>query len=657
MAAEKIKRLKVSKASRLKLQEYLTRLLDHSKNQNTDLRNRLDAIDYAYTRYQAAMAEGNKAGIDKYGNTPCNAGPVNIITPVVLSQTQSMVAYWSEVFLSGYPIFPVVSNPAHKDQAESLEGIVQDHLVLSESIPELQLLLQNAARYNLWAVETAWEPIKTYKPFTDIADLAGDNTESKEIISKINVVRNLNLRNLHYDSRVPLHKVDSLGEYVGYTDVFTRMSLKDLLNSLSSDGTLVSFDAVNKALTSAMDSEDYNEDPLLNSYVSNTGKNRTDWDAYGGWSTPSQGGANRVPTNTTGTYLVHKFYLRLVPSDFGLDMAAPNSVHTILVRMVNRDTIISVEEFTGAMGRFGIVMGPAIEDGLDIQTQSYAEMAMPIQSASTSLLNIRFAGARRAIMDRGLYNPDMIRPSDINSPFPEAKIPIKPNQLTENSMDQAYRPMPFDSRGTETVLQDAMLIQDMSREHSGMNSATRGQFQKGNRTMAEFDTIMGNAENRMRLPALVLEYRCFSKIKEQLKLNILQYGTDTVVISPRNGKELAVNIQELQELRMQFEMADGYTPKSKMASTDYLVTLLQLIMNSPQLQQVYGNQMAGMFAHLAQLGGVRGLQQYADAALQEFQTSMEMQMQMQQLMQQLQQAMAQQGQPTQQPPVEGEVQQ
>ena len=144
----------------------------------------------------------------------------------------------------------------------------------------------------------------------------------------------------------------------------------------------------------------------------------------------------------------------------------------------------------------------------------------------------------------------------------------------------------------------------------------------------------------MRLSAMMLEYRMFTTLKEQIKLNILQFGESTQVISPRNGKPLEVNIEELQKVRLQFELADGYTPKSKMANTDLLTAMMQLIGNSPFLAQVYGARLPGMLAHLAQLGGLRGFDQYAEAAVPEYQSMMALQQQIQQLMAQLQQNQA-----------------
>ena len=42
---------------------------------------------------------------------------------------------------------------------------------------------------------------------------------------------------------------------------------------------------------------------------------------------------------------------------------------------------------------------------------------------------------------------------------------------------------------------------------------------------------MGGSDNRLRLPALTLEYQFFVPLKEMLKFNIYQYGEDAIVTS------------------------------------------------------------------------------------------------------------------------------
>ena len=135
---------------------------------------------------------------------------------------------------------------------------------------------------------------------------------------------------------------------------------------------------------------------------------------------------------------------------------------------------------------------------------------------------------------------------------------------------------------------------------------------------------MSGADARLRLPALTLEAQVFAPLKEILKLNIFQYGSDTHTVSQRSGKEFFVKIEKLRDLVLSFRVADGYTPKSKLASTDSLIQLMQMIGQSQALQQSFGPMLPGMFSHLAQLLGVRGLEEYTPSQEQAMQNQQQM---------------------------------
>jgi hypothetical protein len=122
---------------------------------------------------------------------------------------------------------------------------------------------------------------------------------------------------------------------------------------------------------------------------------------------------------------------------------------------------------------------------------------------------------------------------------------------------------------------------------------------------------MGGADARLRMPALTLEYQVFMPLKYMIKLNIFQYGEDAEVISQKDGNQITVKLNELRDKVLSFKVADGYTPKSKLAGTDSLASLMQMLTQSAPLQQAYGPMLPSMFAHLAQLMGVKGLEEYS----------------------------------------------
>ena len=299
-----------------------------------------------------------------------------------------------------------------------------------------------------------------------------------------------------------------------------------------------------------------------------------------------------------------------MPADFGITAPQPNTPQIWKFVIIDNKWMVQAERIISAYDYLPILFGQPLEDGLGYQTQSIAEGAIPFQKASNTLFNIRFAAARRAVSDRALYIPDMIKPSDINAKTPAPKIPVAISALSNKGLEDAYKQIPFDMRGTETTIQDASTIVAFSKELHGTNAPRQGQFQKGNKSVQEWNDTMGGSDGRMRLPALSLEHQVFSPMKSMMTLNIFQYGEDTIATSQATGKQLDIKIDELRKVVLSFKIADGYTPKSKIASTEVLLAGMNMLQQSPILQQALGTSLPSMFLQFLSLSGLKGFEQF-----------------------------------------------
>ena len=589
------KGLKIPKTAQQKLVAYANQILAVAPSR-TEMYTKMEAIDTAYARYQAGSAEaGSSTCGDMFQRD-------KIVAPIVVSQVDSLVGYLSEVFLAGYPIFPVVSTPAKRQKAEQLESLIDDHAMLGGYARQLLMFLRDAVKYNLGAIEADWDSLEQF----DIAnDWRKDSPKLNKTSRYITAVRRLDLYNTVWDDNVLPADVAEKGDYAGYLEIISRTQLKRLCNKLT------------------VAEEAYNVQEVLNDrYLASSGKfvahpaisesitarrpsSHVDWDAWFG-DTPST-------RKSYGSGEAEKFtlYARIIPSEFGIIGPSPNTPQIWKLVIINGKYLLSARRIISAYDRLPILFGQPLEDGFGLQTQSVAEGQVPIQEAATTLFNMRFAAARRAVSDRALFNPNMIRKEDINSAAPAPKIPVAINPLNKESFADAYQQIPFDLRGTETAFQDAAVLVDFSKQLSGLNSPQQGQFQKGNKSVQEWNDTMGGSDSRLRLPALCLEYQVFMWLKFIIVLNIYQYGEDAVVVSQRSGESITIKMDELRKEVLSFKMADGYSPKSKLASTEMLVNGMTMLMNSPILQQSYGAMLPQMFAHMMQLGGVRGLEEYA----------------------------------------------
>jgi hypothetical protein len=581
--------------------------------QFNDIRNKFDRIDIAYARYQANKGATEADGVDAPASDVCCDvfAADDVIPPIVISQVDSYVAYLSEVYLSGSPIFPVVSEPSKRLYAEQLEALIDDHSSLGAYPRELLMFIRDSAKYNFAALECKWDAINQFSISDDIRDAS---QKLKKAPKKYNKLKRLNPRNVIWDWSLPPGDVSRDGDYAGYVERLSRTRLKRLFNQWNDEGKLYSKNveaclwSSNGAVLGA--TQAFTEDPPISDYKQISTKNNSaspDWDV---WFEPEKGSRRRGPVTTGAMYECLRIYARIMPADFGITAPAPNTPQIWEFYVVNNQFVMYAERVVSAYDYLPILFGQPLEDGLGYQTQSIAEGAIPFQKAAATLYNIRFSAARRAVSDRALYIPDMIKPSDVNSAIASPKIPVNISVLSQKGIQDAYHQIPFDMRGTETTLQDAALIASFAERLSGVNAPRQGMFQKGNKSVREWDDTMGGSDGRMRLPALTLEYQFFQPLKSIMVLNIFQYGEDGTVTSQVTGKNIEVKIAELRKAQMSFQMADGYTPKSKLANTDVLMAGMQFISNSPILQQAYGSSLPSMFAHFMSLSGLKGFEQY-----------------------------------------------
>ena len=591
--------------------EYAAGVLTEN-NKFTDYIAKMEAIDVAYARYIAnkdpdtGVVSGQ--GIDA-ATTP--VGVVNLPSttpPVVVSQVDSMVAYLADVFLSGYPLFPVVSSPDNKEYAEQLETLIDDHSILGGYARQLLMFMRDGVKYNFAAVEADWSSISQYSLLDNL--MTGAGSKLSKDIKKFTKVRRLDPYNLVWDHNVAPGDVSLEGDYAGFIEIKSRTKIKRFLNRLSAEGKAFN---VREALKSVEGSAGegmphYHIHPTISDYI--TARKPVDGMNWTRYITGSDLEDSSI--SMAGNYEVFTLYARIMPADFKLFGPEAKTPQIWKFVIVNNAVLVQAERIISAYDYLPILFGQPLEDGLGYQTQSIAEANIPFQTAAATLFNIRFNAARRAVSDRALYDSDLISSADINAPVPAAKIPVKSNSLDQSKkIGDAYHQIPFDARGTEAAFQDGMAIVGFGKELSGLNNPMQGKFQKGNKSVQEWNDTMGGADARLRLPALTLEFQFFMPLKEILKLNIYQYGEDAEVISQKDGAVVTINIEKLKQKVLAFKIADGYTPKSKIAGTENVMQLMQILGSSPILQQMYGPMLPDMFAHLAQLMGVKDLKQYS----------------------------------------------
>lgn len=562
-------------------------------NQQWNIREQMRYRDLLYIREGDLSQEQWRAKLSNRYGDPTKFQ--NIVVPVVMPQVEAAVTYQSSVFLTGVPLFGFVAPPSEADTAVQYNAIMEENSIRGGWVEQLMMFFRDTFKYNLGAIEVAWDREVTQAIETDLTFQAGKQGKPKEVIWEGNCVRRWDLYNTFWDTRVAPTEIYKKGEFAGKTELFSRMALKKFINELPDK--MVS--NVTKAFESGMGTQGGSGTGGIESYyipqinpqaILNLDPKRTiDWMSWAGLLEKSQ------PIQYKNLYEVTTLYARILPNDFDLRVPSPNTPQVWKFIIVNHQVLIYAERQTNAHGYIPVLFGQANTDGLMYQTKSLADNAAPFQSVASALVNSAMSARRRAISDRTLFDPSRVSEAHINSDNPSAKIPVRPAAYGKPVSEAVYA-FPFRDDQSAVAFQELPTILSMADTANGQNKARQGQFVKGNKTMHEFDTVMGNANGRDQMTSMLFEAQIFTPMKEILKINIMQYQAGVSIYSPSQDQTVEIDPIALRKSKARFKVTDGLTPTDKVIGGDEWSVAIQTIGSSPAIGSGYN--IAPMFSYL-----------------------------------------------------------
>lgn len=565
---------------------------------NFSIRDTLEFIDREYMRENDFTEEHRKAQLavragDKRRRT-------NITVPIVMPQVEIALSYLHEIFLTGYPIFGVGSAPEFDDAALQMETIIEENSITCGWGRELLMFFRDGLKYNLQAVEVAWEQC-TVPGFETDKQLPNKTAKPKDVIYSGNVIRRMDLYNTFFDPRVPPAKIHTDGDFAGYTKLVSRIQLKRLINNLfekvPANVAVRAFESGGDLHPSTTGSENIGYyQPTINPYsmIAPSELGTFDWMA---WATDTA----KAKIQYKNAYELTKIYARIIPCDFDLYVPEENTPQIWKFLIVNNQVLLQAERCTNVHDYLPIIFGQPIEDGLDYQTKSFASNVLPFQDLASAAMNANIASKRRLVMDRGLYDPSRIREADINSDNPSAKIPVRPSAYGKPVGD-AYHQLPYRDELSASVSAEAAMYINYANLTNGQNPAQQGQFQKGNKTRHEYADVMGHSNARNRMMASGTELQVMVPVKHIIKCNILQYQQEGTIYNRERQTNVVIDPLTLRKAVTEFKLSDGVLPSEKMLNTEEFQVAVQMLGSAPNIAAGYN--MNDVISHLFKQRGV-----------------------------------------------------
>lgn len=579
-----------------------------------NIRSQLLMRDLAYYRENDATRQQQLAKAANMTGDPTKMQ--NITVPVVMPQVESALAYHTGVFLTGYPIFGVVAPPQAADAMAQMETLIGENSIRGAWPQQLMKTLRNGLKYDLGAAEVTWEKRKTARIGTPQIDNL-TNGSVQDTYYEGNFIKDLDPYNLLLDTRVSPDVNHIEGEFAGYTELLSRIATKQRMDNLDPFATMNFRAAFESPATGAgVDSQTagyfiptVNPDALLPA----ANQQPFNWDNWfvGNKQSRADGSA---PIQYQNAYEWTTLYARILPSDFGIITANANHVQIWKFIIVNRAVCIYAARQDNAHGYLPIIVCKPSNDGMSWQSKSFAQNVEPYQYLSSALMNSGLESQRRKVYDRILYDSNRIRKQDIDNVSPVARIPVKNNQYAKD-LQSAVHIMPYRDEGIAAIMDFAQNVTSMADIANGQNRVQQGQFQKGNKTRREFDTVMTNSNSRQQMAAIGLEYSFFTPIKEIIKSNILQYQPPTELVNTMTKQVVKIDPTKLREQIVSFKLSDGLLPTDKLVGTEVLITILQTAQAVPEIRAKYD--IMGMMLYFWQLQGAHWLKDFERDPAQE----------------------------------------
>lgn len=564
--------------------------------------NRLIAADQAYHLARIQTKEQEEAAAKNNSNFKENEQDYSrfqgLDNALVREVAETYGSKYVTTFLGKQQIFAMTGGPDVEPEVEAFNTIMQDQQKQWSWRSNLVKVMIDAAKYNLCGAEVNWEAKKTYTLQFDPKSTGGSNLTKALTNWSGNQIRHLNLYNTIFDLSVAPDEVAEKGEIAGDWNQYTQVQLKTLIDILSDDpGTTVyltkpdepnfsvytvGFQTQFPTQSNAGSFSYINPDVIPNGDASSiVPKDIIDWASHFG------GLVDKDVPNPNNCYTVAKLYLRVVPSSYGVGNTPieKSDVEIWQIHVLNSMWILATKRMDNAHGLLPIVFGQTDVDSLDINTSGPTQVTIPYQRTAKEIMDRVLAGADRAIGDRAIYDSNYLDKTVVSSHIPDPKMPLKKTLINGRTIDSIYKQVPFNGDAIFRLIANIDDITTAGRKAAGLNPAQQGQFVPGNRTLQEYTDTQSNAQDKPLIRALHLETTIIMKMKQIIKLNIVQYQQSAKLYNPETQSLVSIDPSKLYSARVDFAIADALMPTQFMMSPNVQQQLFQLIGTAPQLFQ------------------------------------------------------------------------
>lgn len=513
--------------------------------------------------------------------------------------------YLTSVFFARSPIHQFAGRHGEtEDQVLALEALISYQVQVGEMLVAYYLWLYDALKYGLGVIEEYWErEFIQHSTITMVPDPSGVLGPDGQPVAKKKLIQvrtpgyegmkinNISPYDFIHDPRVTVGNYQK-GEFAGARKVISWATIKR-----------------REALGYYMNVEHLK------------GQAGKDFMASGASSELERPEDNLTlleadDVEHPSTLTVYELCVEIFPREWGLgDSDYPEKwMFTISGDM---STLIGVQPHGAMHGKFPYGVLESEVEPYGTYSRGIPEIAEPIQNTMDWLINTHFFNVRAALNNQFIIDPSKVVIKDAEKAGPGFVWRLRPSAYGQDIRTFVHQVPVADV--TKGHVQDLQLMLGIGERVFGINDQILGALSgSGRKTATEVRTTTGFGVNRLKTITEFMSAGGFSQHATRMVQMSQQYfsaekkfrivGSLLADMNPNSAEAfLSVTPDSIQGF-YDFVPVDGTMPVDRLAMANLWKEILMGMQSMPALLMQYD--LGKMFAHVAQLGGIRNLNQF-----------------------------------------------
>ena len=548
------KDLKIPRHKHAVLLQYLKARLDWANQTHIPFVEKLRAIDKEVSGHILLDADDTKR--ERENAKGFGLKPTDVKLPMTLVQIDEAVTVLLQMLAPDEGMYSAVAAVEKQQVAKGFTALMNNNDKQYGHYTNLNKALGSLMKYNVMGLAVDWDETRGNKVVTGQSGLP----ETVEATLRAgNTLEALSMYNTLWDPSVKVTDIPTKGEFFATVKLHTPFRVK----KMEKDGDIVGASDVLSNSGSYEHSYYQLLPELRNSFQSQSSK-------IPNWHEVFNPGTGKTASDSI-EFVTMPIWIN--PKELGLSRSDKLEIWRFTI--ANGTRIVDAVHLTNAHAMLPATFAVALDDEMELNTKTYAELLTPFNRFSSFQMNVHQRAARKSLYGLTFYLKRFVPAlGDDDIDMASGKIPVEGNIEDIRKAIVQY----FDAPNTANTLQDIssmdelmqkVLPTDVLKQVTDLERATRYQAAA---------TVQGTDRRCYKIAKLIDSF-ALQPARLMQMYNIFEYQEEMEMIGP-DGKLVTVDPAEFRDADLEFSVSDGLSGIDKLGMQEGYKEVLNSILQS-----------------------------------------------------------------------------